>query len=453
MKKLNNATKYTIFICIGIMLFNVVFGYALIKESAKAMRTQINQRMLDISNTAAAMLNGDELEKLTADDDKSDEYQKVMNTLSYFQDNIELEYIYCIKQISDKEFVFSVDPTVDNPGEFGSPIVYTEALYSASKGVAAVDDVPYEDDWGSFYSAYSPVYNSNGNVAGIVAVDFSAQWYQNALKNLFMIVAGFMTFALIAANSLAILITRQYYKYFETLIGKMNDLSKGVETLIEEVAFDSDTFDAPIFKDELNSTKGVKDMMEFMGEKLVIMQARLASQIEVIRSHAYIDGLTGMNNRTSYMEYLQILEKKIQEKPDIVFSVVVFDINQLKIINDDYGHDTGDKLIIAISKDIRDVFGMSRIYRIGGDEFVAILDEPYPTELVKALKDIIAKKNKESPIFHDPSVEVGVSVGFATYDPSIDQAYANVFERADNAMYADKRLFYQTHEDRRKRNR
>ena len=452
MKKLNNATKYTIFICIGLAIFNVIFGYVLISESAQAMRTQINERMLDISNTAAAMLDGDELAKITADDIDSPEYQKVMHTLTYFQDNIELEYIYCIMQVSEREFVFGVDPTIEDPGEFGAPIVYTEALYNASQGVAGVDDVPYEDEWGTFYSSYSPVYDSKGNVAGIVAVDFSSDWYHDKLKHLFIIVGTFLTVALVCANTLAILVTRQYFRYFKTLIDKMNDLSNGVETLIEEVAFDNDSFDFPMYNDS-DDARGVTDIIDYTGERLIIMQARLANQIEIIRSHAYIDGLTGMNNRTSYMEYLQILEKKMKENPEIVFSVVVFDINQLKIINDDFGHDTGDKLIIEISKDIRDVFGMSRIYRIGGDEFVAILDDPDPSEQIKVLKDIISRKNKESPIFHDPSVEVGVSVGFATYDPSEDKEYVSVFDRADNAMYADKRLFYQTHEDRRKRSK
>ncbi len=450
MKRLNNATRYTIMICIGLVIFNVIFGYVFTKEAARAMRTQINERMLDISNTAAAMLNGDDLKNLTKDDIGSPEYQRVMDTLTYFQDNIELEYIYCITQKSEKEFVFSVDPTIEDPGEFGAPIVYTDALYNASQGNAGVDDKPYEDEWGEFYSSYSPVYDSEGKVVAIVAADFSTKWYNDRVRRLLFIVGGFLVFALIASCTLAIAIASQYKKFFENLIKKMNDLSEGVETLIDEVSFDSDSIDPPIFVDT-GSDRRMKDVMDLLGEKLVIMQARLASHIEIIRSHAYIDGLTGMNNRTSYMEYLQILEKKMKEKPDLVFSVVVFDINQLKIINDDFGHDTGDKLIIAISQDIRDVFGMSRIYRIGGDEFVAILDDPDPSDMIKAVKDIIARKNQESPIFHDNTVEIGLSIGFATYDPANDKTYAEVFDRADNAMYADKRLFYQTHEDRRKR--
>ena len=143
MKKLDKVTKYTIVICIGLVLFNLLFGYNLIRESAKAMRTQINERMMDVSNTAAAMINGDELAKLTVHDLGSPEYESVMKILTYFQDNTELEYIYCVMQVGEREFVYSVDPTIEEPEEYGSPITYTDALYNASLGFAGVDDVPY----------------------------------------------------------------------------------------------------------------------------------------------------------------------------------------------------------------------------------------------------------------------------------------------------------------------
>lgn len=79
------------------------------------------------------------------------------------------------------------------------------------------------------------------------------------------------------------------------------------------------------------------------------------------------------------------------------------------------------------------------------------MDSPDPSEKIAKVKATIARKNQESPIFHNPNVEIGLSIGFATYDASTDRTYSEVFNRADNAMYADKRVFYQTHEDRRKK--
>ena len=450
MKKLDHVTRYTIFICLGIVVFNLIFGYCLTQVAAKAMRTQIDGRMLDVSNTAAAMIDGDDLEALTKDDYGSPEYERVMETLTYFQDNIELKYIYCIKPVGEREFVFSVDPTVADPAVFGTPVVYTDALYNASKGIADVDDTPYEDEWGRFYSSYSPVFDSKGNVAGIVAADFSVDWYLNKIRLLAVIVGGFVTFALCYSILIAVLIANQYKKYFLKLTDKMNELSKGIDMLINEALPGIDAVEGDFLAGN-DDQKNMKDAMDVFGEKIYVMQMRLATQIENIRANAYIDNLTGLNNRNAYLEYLQVLEKKLIEDRDYVFSVAVFDINQLKMINDDYGHDIGDKLIVAVAGDIREAFKGSNIYRVGGDEFVAIQRETDLSSQIAKLREIVVRKNIESPITHNPDIEIGISMGCAVYDPNSDRTYSEVFNRADNAMYADKREFYKTHEDRRKR--
>lgn len=164
-----------------LMTVNGLLGFVLTEQSKAAMKALIHSRMLDISNTAADMLDGDKLKNLKAEDKGTPPYQHVHDTLNYFRENINLSFIYCVQAAGEKEFVFSVDPDPDDPGEFGSPVVYTEALYKASKGTPAVDDEPYSDAWGRFYSAYSPVFDSNGKVAGIVAVDFSATWYDEQI--------------------------------------------------------------------------------------------------------------------------------------------------------------------------------------------------------------------------------------------------------------------------------
>ena len=448
MRRIHRTTKYTLVIIILLVLFNLAFGLILSKAALKAMRVQIDERMLDISNTAAAMINGDDLAQMTADDLGSPEYQRVMENLTFFQDNIELAYIYCIMQVGEREFVFGVDPTIEYPGEFGSPIVYTDALYNASKGKSDVDDEPYEDDWGKFYSAYSPVYDSNGDVAGIVAVDFDAEWYQNRIKQLGTITGGFTVLACIFSLCLSAIIAARFRKSFMHLYKKMNDLSEGIETLVHEVAPESEA-ENNTYLASMESKKSFGDAVDLLGDKISVMQARLAKQIEVIRSHAYVDSLTGLNNRTSYEEYVNHLEKKLIDGLRISFSVVVFDINQLKAVNDTFGHEYGDMVIASVAKDISRFFEGHKIYRIGGDEFVCILEDVDPSGIIEKLREEVEKKNQESPILHDSSFSIGVSIGCATFDPAIDYGYMEVFNRADIAMYEDKRAFYKTHQDRR----
>ena len=178
----NKTIKIAISISALLLMTNLLLGAVMINNSRSALKTLIQNRMLDIAKSAADMLDGDVLRDIQAEDKGTPEYSKINDTLAVFQDNIDLKYIYCIRAASEKEFVFTIDPTIEDPGVFGDPIVYTDALYEASKGVASVDDEPYTDAWGKFYSAYSPVFDSKGQVAGIVAVDFDAEWYDSQIE-------------------------------------------------------------------------------------------------------------------------------------------------------------------------------------------------------------------------------------------------------------------------------
>ena len=206
-------SKYTMSILILMSVFLVVvnafLGFVLTNQSKSAMKTLINYRMLDIANTAADMLNGDDLRNLKAEDKDTARYKKVLDTLSFFRDNIELNYIYCVQVVGEKSFAFSVDPTITDPGEFGAPVVYTDALYQASLGKAAVDTEPYSDEWGKFYSAYSPVFDSDGRVAGIVAVDFSADWYDAQIAKQVHSSVGCIAVSIFLSILLMIFVTRK----------------------------------------------------------------------------------------------------------------------------------------------------------------------------------------------------------------------------------------------------
>ena len=230
--------SYTaLLIVISIILLltaNAVLGVVLTNQSQNAMKELIHNRMRDISITAAAMLDGDELKSLRKEDAESEPYKRAMKTLTYFQDNIELEYIYCIQPPKDGEFTFSIDPTVKDPGEFGSPIVATDALRKAATGVTAVDDEPYTDDWGKFYSSYSPVFASDGSLAGIVAVDFSADWYDNEIKRQEFTILVCVAVSLFLCIVLVLLATAQMRKRVKKMTEDMAEMSGYLDELTRE---------------------------------------------------------------------------------------------------------------------------------------------------------------------------------------------------------------------------
>ena len=178
-KRLSLRTRSILLVSLFMLATNLALGIVLTKQAHQSTKTQINERMLDVANTAADMLDGDALEGMTEADIGTQKYQTAYDTLSCFLENIGLYAIYYVMDKGDGTFVFGIDPDPVKPAEFGSPCVCTDALYAAGKGTPSVDEVPYEDAWGRFYSAFSPVFTSDGKVAGIVAADFKAQWYED----------------------------------------------------------------------------------------------------------------------------------------------------------------------------------------------------------------------------------------------------------------------------------
>ena len=153
---------------------------------------------------------------------------------------------------------------------------------------------------------------------------------------------------------------------------------------------------------------------------------------------AYRDSLTGLRNTNSYWAWINDFDKEI-EKKEIVFGILVFDINYLKETNDRYGHDMGNKLIVGAARIISETFKRSPVFRIGGDEFLVILQNR-DLEEYKDLLEIFDKECRDEIVVAEKeNIPISIAKGFAGYDPEKDTNFMDVFNRADDAMYENKR--------------
>ena len=160
-------------------------------------------------------------------------------------------------------------------------------------------------------------------------------------------------------------------------------------------------------------------------------ERELSSERELARK----DELTGVKNNNAYREFEENFQKKINAKAKILpFAVVVCDINDLKKINDTLGHKAGDEHIKKACKMICEIFAHSPVYRVGGDEFVAVLSGDDFVNREKLLKKLRGKvlKNVNKPN------GVVVASGISDYETLKDRSLADVFERADARMYENK---------------
>ena len=216
------STKIILMVGTILLFSSAVFCLVSISRARVGIRQAIQQRMVDIANCAAGSVNGDILKSLKAGDEGTPGYKTVYDSMAVFRDNAELEYVYAIRDEGDGRFTFIVDTDPDEPGAFGDEVHYTEALERASKGTTAVDEVPYSDSWGSFYSAYSPVFGSDGRVAGIVATDFTESWFDAQLQQQTMSSVrsciAILLVMLLASTVLCLLIVRPYVRMQEQLL-------------------------------------------------------------------------------------------------------------------------------------------------------------------------------------------------------------------------------------------
>lgn len=427
LEKLKNkrSSKYVVLMIIFLLAVNISLGFLLVRQAKESITTLIHTRMLDISNTAAAMIDGDALRAVTPEDEGTRDYENIMRTLTYFQDNIDLRYIYCIRVMEDGTFTFGLDPTVEDPGEFGSPIVYTDALYSASQGVAAADNEFYEDAWGTFYSAYSPVFDSNGEVAGVIAVDFDAAWFNEQLAVLSRTTIIVAVLSLLVGGAIVTAIITRSQRRIKTIHGQLNDLGTA---LMKEMG------SSPIEEEALQTSDSTASI-DALGKHIQDMQDELKTQIAQVHGQAYQDGLTGVKSIRAYIEMEKAMDKQLADGTLTEFAIVVCDLNGLKKVNDTLGHKAGNELICKACRMVCDIFAHSPVYRVGGDEFTVFLTErDYENRrrLMKELHDLSFE--------HISSNEAVVSGGMSEFIPGKDTRISDVFKRADEAMYAEKML-------------
>ena len=154
--------------------------------------------------------------------------------------------------------------------------------------------------------------------------------------------------------------------------------------------------------------------------------------IERIEESAGIDPLTNLGNRRSYEQALDNLD----EPTSLPFSVILGDVNGLKLVNDSMGHAAGDGLLRTIAEILRDACPEGMLaYRIGGDEFVMLMPNTSTDDAavyVADIRKVVAEKNNE-----DSPYKISIALGIATKDTT-DQDILECIAIADKNMYLDK---------------
>ena len=180
-------------------------------------------------------------------------------------------------------------------------------------------------------------------------------------------------------------------------------------------------------------------MFVFVLFALMLEKCAMHPVLDKMDSMAYLDGLTGTRNRTSFFEIQAELNKKIREGK-AAFGFIMFDANNLKTINDLYGHKMGDVYLLSVVEMIQDCYPGDQLFRIGGDEFVVLAEGQDSMKIAENhlnLTYVWQEKRREEKreIWEKPSV----AAAFVAYDPNLHKSAEDVLAAADKLMYQKKK--------------
>ncbi len=182
-------------------------------------------------------------------------------------------------------------------------------------------------------------------------------------------------------------------------------------------------------EEKLHEISNLIDMIEFM----ISFMIRLRDNADALEHSALYDQLTDCKNRKALdWAYTEKLEKYFP------LAIVMCDINGLKEINDQKGHDAGDKFIVQTTQTLKSVFGKRHVYRFGGDEFIAVL----PNITHPAFQKLLETAKSQ--------LGATASLG-TTISGTKDTDFESLLKAADVEMYENKKQYYiVTGKDRRK---
>ena len=161
-------------------------------------------------------------------------------------------------------------------------------------------------------------------------------------------------------------------------------------------------------------------------------------RVEDLNKQIFVDALTHVRNRGGYDAYIQKLQSRLDQGEALEMAIGVFDCDNLKRINDLYGHDRGNLYLRASSDLICRIFLHSPVFRIGGDEFVVVLQGEDYENRDALLRQFEAQQAAIVASAENEWEKVSVSFGFAVFDPLLDLSPSDLARRADRAMYENK---------------
>ena len=452
MRPLNRTV--TIACILFIVILCLVLSIAAWQLYTHSMYDRYQKQMASLADYIGNHIDLDDMAVCTRTNVESETYQKFQAFFDNLIDNYaDVHYLYIMRaaegenglqgyEICAANSTYEKENEPDMVMHLGDtdPDWYTpEAIREIWEYQQGDQDVYFIDrsEWGVDYTLARPLISSDGDHFGLLCVDVSIQElnatiYRNIYINIAIIVVlGFLfTFLLLSWMRTNVTVPlRQLEQSVTDFAGK----STGKRDPDELV------FTPPDIRpnNEVRSLANAVTQLSVNMRDYVKNMLAAEDESRGLQEQVFIDALTKLRNKAAYDKKKQALEWDILNNI-AEFALVMVDLNWLKVINDRYGHDRGNEYILGACSLICEVFAHSPVYRVGGDEFVSVLqgvDYENREQLCDALRERFHVRTKNESA--EPWQRCSAAVGMSTYAPgdTVDE----VLERADREMYADKK--------------
>ena len=411
----------------------------------------------------ARSIDGDDLLQCMKTGKKSEKYNDLQKLTNDLKETHKLEFLYIIQPLSENppDNMMDVLAAYTQAGkEAGTDGLtdlcnYTGDFYPpdvARLYLARMDHdptvtfFPNDTEFGNIYTAIRPIFDSSGEPIAVLCADVLIDEID---EGRYRFIKMSVLVAIIAGTVLSLLMSMWLRKRVAHPIRRISD-SAAAFTARCHGSRDLDimSFDDPKIhtndeiEDLARSLSTMCDDMKAFTEELILADREMGTlkeKIEKMDHLAYTDNLTGAGNKAAYEKQVTRIDWDILTGK-VCFAMVMIDLNYLKRINDNFGHDRGNLYIKNLYALLRQSFSTDSIFRIGGDEFIILLrgERVKLTEtLVREVKQNMMLTAEDSNL--DPWDRVSAAIGISVYDPAKHKNTDDVFKAADEDMYRNKK--------------
>ena len=368
--------------------------------------------------------------------EETKEFQNLQHQLRLIQDENDVDCLYL--SIVDGPTV-SMIYLVDGAYEDACPPGCFDPLYEENQELLVNPErgfPPYitnTEPYGWLVTAGAPVHDSEGNVICYAMADIPMGVVRDKQQHFSMMLAlGLAGLTVLICFVGIMVVNRMIIRPINKLSSAAAHYSQDNQTELNELTIKT--------KDEIQSLyTSIKQMTQDINRyidnlmKTTDELTRTKEKANEMDALAHKDSLTGVGSKLAYDQKVKQLSEDIANG-NAEFGIIMVDLNYLKQLNDNFGHEKGNEAIQKTCQIICDVFKHSPVYRIGGDEFAVIVqDRDYENidTLVEEFNNSV-KSTKGAPW-----EKISAAIGYARYEK--DYTVEDVFRRADKNMYERKK--------------